>query len=110
MYDYELNKNEETILISETSLLKEGNQTTNVTTIITNQRFIILKLPTDLEDFRVGRSINYPIKKEVIFETSIDSIIEATKEENFTKYQLSNTNYFYLSDDEVYNYILKITN
>lgn len=106
MYNYELNKNEEVILLSEKSFLKKENEISNVTTIITNQRFIILELPTNLEEFRVGRSINYPIKKEVIFETSIDSIIEVSKENDFVKYQLVNTNYFYLSDDDVYDYML----
>lgn len=65
-----------------------------------------MELPTNLEEFRFGRSINYPIKKEVIFETSIDSIIEVSKENDFVKYQLVNTNYFYLSDDDVYDYML----
>lgn len=108
MYDYELNENEEVILVSEESLLKKDKRATNVTTIITNQRFLIFELPTDLEGFRFGRVIKQPIKKEVIFETSIESIVEIKKEKEYVKYVLDNANYFYINDNRVYNYMSKM--
>lgn len=110
MYDYKLNEDEEVVIISDESLLKKGELVSSVTTIITNQRFLILELPTDLEGFRFGRSINYPIKKEVIFETTIQSFMEIIKEKEYVKYVLDNSNYFYLKDDKIYNYMSKINN
>lgn len=106
MYDYQLEKNEEVLIISDNALLKKGNEFSEVSVVITNKRFIILELPTDLEGFRMGRAINYPIKKEVIFETSIESIISVEFQDNFVKYSLDNTNYFYMKDDKIYKYML----
>lgn len=105
MYDYSLNKDEEVLLISDNSLLKKGNREVNVTTIITNQRFLILELPEDLESFRFGRSIKQPIKKEVILDIKIQSIVDIIKEKEYQKYVLDSTNYFYLNDELVYNYM-----
>ena len=104
MYDYKLEKNEEVEIISDASLLKKGAE---VSVVITNKRFIILELPTDLEGFRMGRAINYPIKKEVIFETSIESIISVENQGDFAKYLLNSTNYFYLKDEKIYAYIVE---
>lgn len=110
MYDYSLNENEEVLLISDNSLLKKGKLTAQVTTIITNQRFLILELPKDLEGFRFGRSIKQPIKKEVILDIPIKSVLEIIKEKEYVKYVLESTNYFYLNDELVYEYMLKINN
>lgn len=107
MYDYQLEKNEEVLLTSDNGLLKKGNDFSNVSVVITNKRFIILELPTDLEGFRFGRSINYPIKKEVIFDTPIQSIISVEYQDDFVKYLLDSTNYFYLKDDNIYEYMLR---
>ncbi|MBO5475139.1 MAG: hypothetical protein J5982_01375 [Bacilli bacterium] len=107
MYDYKLEKNEEVEIISDASLLKKGDNVSEVSVVITNKRFIILELPTDLEGFRMGRAINYPIKKEVIFETSIESIISVENQGDFAKYLLNSTNYFYLKDEKIYAYIVE---
>lgn len=107
MYDYQLEKDEEVLIISDDGLLKKGNDISNVSVIITNKRFLILELPIDLEGFRFGRSINYPIKKEVIFDTPIQSIMSIEYQDNFVKYILDSTNFFYLKDDKIYNYMLK---
>lgn len=106
MYDYQLGKNEEVLLTSDNGFLKKGNDVSEVSIVITNKRFIILELPTDLEGFRMGRAINYPIKKEVIFETSTESIISVENQGDFAKYLLDNTNYFYLKDDRIYDYMI----
>lgn len=106
MYDYKLEKNEEVEIISDASLLKKGDNVSEVSVVITNKRFIILELPTDLEGFRMGRTINYPIKKEVIFESPIESIISVEFQDNLVKYSLDNTNYFYMKDDKIYKYML----
>lgn len=107
MYDYELSKDEEVAIISDDALLKKGDNFFKVTVIVTNQRFLILELPTDLEEFRFGKVINYPIKKEIIFEVPIENIVEVLKEGKNTKYVLDDTNYFYLNDDKIYDYFLE---
>ena len=66
---------------------------------------MILCIPTDIESFRVGRIINYPIHKEVIFETDINNIIDIKKEEEYYKYILLDTNYFLLNTDKIYKFI-----
>lgn len=107
MYDYELSKDEEVAIISDDALLKKGYNFFKVTVIVTNQRFLILELPTDLEGFRFGKVINYPIKKEIIFEVPIENVVEVLKEGKNTKYVLDDTNYFYLNDDKIYEYFLE---
>ncbi len=108
MYEYKLNKDEEFFLISDGGKLKKEKDFFEVTTIITNQRFLILEIPTDLENFRVGLSINYPIKKEIIFEIPVTSIVNIEIDNISTKYTLDSTNYFYLYDSMVYNYMKKL--
>ncbi|MCX4364514.1 MAG: hypothetical protein OSJ70_01885 [Bacilli bacterium] len=108
MYEYKLNKDEEVFLISDGGKLKKEKDFFEVTTIITNQRFLILETPKDLENFRVGRSINYPIKKEIIFEIPVTSIVNIEIDNISTKYTLDSTNYFYLDDSMVYNYMKKL--
>ena len=98
MYNYKLLGNEELIKIYDDILLKTSNDITDVSVVITNMRFIILSMPKDKEMYRVGRMIiDKPIIKEVIFETSINSIIDIEREDDYYKYILSDTNYFLLN-------------
>lgn len=105
MYNYELKENEKIIKIFDDILLKTGNDNIDVSIIITNIRFIILSIPKDTESFRVGRVINNPNYKEIIFETDINNIIDIEKEDNYYKYILKDTNYFYLNSNKIYNFI-----
>ena len=105
MYNYELKENEKIIKIFDDILLKTGNDNIDVSIIITNIRFIILSIPKDTESFRVGRVINNPNYKEIIFETDINNIIDIEKEDNYYKYILKDSNYFYLNNNEIYNFI-----
>ena len=105
MYNYELKENEKIIKIFDDILLKKGNDNIDVSIIITNIRFIILSIPKDTESFRVGRVINNPNYKEIIFETDINNIIDIEKEDNYYKYILKDTNYFYLNSNKIYNFI-----
>lgn len=72
MYNFDLKENEKIERIFDDILLKINNDIKNVSVIITNIRFIILSIPSDIESFRVGRTINYPNFKEVIFEIKPD--------------------------------------
>lgn len=105
MYDFNLLENENIIIISDEALLKKSNNIKKVSVIITNYRFIILSLPEDLESFRFGRTIMHPIKKEIIFDTPIESIDRVEKGKDFDKYILKDSNYFFLDDNGIYNYI-----
>ena len=105
MYNFNLEENEKIERIFDDILLKINNDIKSVSVIITNIRFIILSIPSDIESFRVGRMINYPNFKEVIFECNINDIINIEKENNYYKYILSNTNYFLLNTNEIYKFI-----
>lgn len=106
MYNYCLLENEEVINIFDDILLKIGNDNIDVSVIITNMRFIILSLPKDKESFRVGRLlIDKPMSKEIIFETDINNIINIKKEDDYYKYILKDTNYFYLNSNKIYNFL-----
>jgi hypothetical protein len=105
MYDLELETNETIEITSDHGLLKKGNSNSEVSIVVTDKRFVILELPNDLEGFRFGRCINYPIKKEVILDVLLDDIVDIEHGDEYDKYTLSSTNYFYLKDDEIYNYL-----
>ena len=105
MYNIELKNNEQIKEIFDDILLKMGNDNIDVSVIVTNMRFIILSIPKDIESFRVGRVINHPSHKEIIFETDINNIIDIEKEDDYYKYILKDTNYFYLNSNKIYNFI-----
>lgn len=101
MYNIKLLDNEQIKEIFDDILLKTGNDNIDVSVIITNMRFIILSIPKDIESFRVGRVINNPNYKEIIYETDINNIIDIKKEDNYYKYILKDTNYFLLNTDKI---------
>ncbi len=105
MYNYQLLKGEEVILISDNSILKIDNDSKNVSTIVTNKRLILLDYPSALnnneEDLRIARGLQYIKQKEEIFSVSLDKIKEIKKANSFVKYILNDSNYFYLKDDDV---------
>ena len=105
MFDINLLENEKIVLVDNDSLLKSNNDIINVTTIITNYRLLILDYPKGLNALKFGRMINYPQKKEVIFETELKNIVNINKVKEFYKYTLSDSNYFLLKSKAVQNYL-----
>ena len=106
MFDLELLKDEKINIISNDGLL-EYREVESVTVIITNQRFLIFCLPKDSESFRFGRFIdNFKMNKmDMIFEIKLSDIDKIIIGNDFDKYILSDTNYFYLHDDIIRNYL-----
>lgn len=107
MFDLELLKNEKINIISNDAMLEYRDEVEQVTVIITNQRFLIFCLPKDSESFRFGRFIdNFKMNKmDMIFEIKISDIDKIIIGNDFDKYILSDTNYFYLHDDIIRNYL-----
>lgn len=107
MLDFELFKDEKINIISNDSLLEYRNEVEQVSVVITNHRFIIFCLPKDIESFRFGKMIdNFKINKmDIIFETELSNIDKIIIGNDFDKYILKDTNYFYLHDDIIRNYL-----
>ncbi len=105
MYNLELEENEIIRKIFDGILLKTSKDILNVSIIITNNRFIILSIPKDIESFRIGRMINYPTTKEIIFETNLNNIKDLEKEKDYYKYILLNNDYILLNSNKIYKFI-----
>ena len=105
MFHFELLKNEKINIISNDSLLEYRNEVEQVSVVITNQRFLIFCIPKDSESFRFGRFIdNFKMNKmDMIFEIKLSDIDKIIIGNDFDKYILSDTNYFYLHDDIIRN-------
>ena len=108
MYNFELKKNEKIERILDDIILKTGDDIKKVSVIITNIRFIILNIPSDIESFRVGRTINYPTFNEVIFETDINNIEDVKKDMDYYKYMLSENECIILKSDELSVFLKKM--
>lgn len=108
MFDFKLLEKEEVEIVSDHTLIKYHDSVQKVSTVITNKRLLILDYPKDVESFRFGKEVPSPMKKEILFETELENIISIQKESDFDKYILKDTNYFYLNDDTVTNYLLKL--
>lgn len=102
MFDFELLKNEKIEIISDEGLLEYRSRVKEVSVVITNQRFLIFSTPKDIESFRDSYKLN---KKEIIFEVKIDDIETIVTGQDFDKYILKDTNYFYLHDDMIRKYL-----
>ena len=109
MFDYELLKNEKVILINNDVLLKHSDDIRGVSVIITNQRFLIFSMPSDVESFRFGKMIDSfkSSKLELIFEAKLTDFEKIVVGDAFDKYILKDTNYFYLNNKEVREYLEK---
>jgi len=107
MFDFELLKNEKIEIISDEGLLEYRSRVKEVSVVITNQRFLIFCIPKDSESFRFGRFIdNFKMNKmDMIFEIKLSDIDKIIIGNDFDKYILSDTNYFYLHDDIIRNYL-----
>lgn len=107
MFEIDLLENEKIIMISNEGILKIDNEHKEVSIIITNQRLLILKRPIDTEQFRIGRMIDTFKSNilELIFETSIENIDNITTTDDFDKYTLKDTNYFYLKENNIKKFL-----
>lgn len=101
MYEFNKLENEEILLISDNTTLKKENKDINITTILTNERLILLDYPSNINSYedalRFSQNQSFIKKKEIIFETKINEIDEII-EETYDKYVLKNSAFFYLKD------------
>lgn len=109
MYNFNKLDNEEILLISDESILKKDDKEEKISTIVTNQRLILLDYPEASNNYeealRTSRGANYISQKEPILIIDLDSIKEILSENNLDKYVLNTSNYFYLNDSEIKNKI-----
>jgi hypothetical protein len=109
MYDFKLNKDEETRLISDNTIVYTKNKERNMTCIITNQRLLILDYPSGVhnsaEDLRISGKMTYIKKKEVIGGIDLKDIETIIKETDYYRIELKNKEYINLNDDDIIEYL-----
>ena len=105
MYNYELKKGEELVLISDNTKVYTKDNVLLCTSIITNLRLIILDYPSGLynseEDLRTSGRWNYVRQKEIIFETNLSNILNIKKEKDYYKITFKNKEYILIKDEEI---------
>ena len=76
MYNFELQKGEETISIFDDIYIKQGQNEKETTIILTNQRLLFLEYQADdpNETLRIGRGVQYLRAKEVYYEMNLKDI------------------------------------
>jgi len=106
MYNFEKLSNEEILLISDETILKKDEKEIIISTILTNKRMILLDYPEKSNNYeealRTSRGADYVLKKEPILLIDLKQI-KNIEEENFDRYILSDSNYFYLKDENIKN-------
>ena len=109
MYDFKLNKNEEIKLISDNTIIYTDIEEKNVTSIVTNQRLLILDYPSGIynsaEDLRISGKMTYIRKKEIICEINLQDIKSIIKDKSYYKIELDNDSYINLVDDEIISFL-----
>ena len=112
MYNFQKLDNEEILLIRDDSILKKADKDIVISTIITNKRLILLDYPSEINNYeeamRTSRGTDYIKQKEPILIVNLEDIKEVVKEENFDKYVLNTSNYFYLNDNEVKDKVIDL--
>lgn len=105
IYNFNKLDNEEILLISDEVILKNDNVDITISTIVTNKRLILLDYPKKSNNYeeamRTSRGVDYVIKKEPILIVNLEDINEISRENNYDKYVLNTSNYFYLSNNEI---------
>ena len=103
MYDINLLKEESVISIIEEVILKKEDNPHQITVVITNKRLIFLDYPAlehnFEEDLRISRGVDYLKKKEEIYSVYLKDIKEIIEGKEYNKYNLSDSNHFYLYDE-----------
>ena len=109
MYDFKLNKDEKTKLISENTIVYTAKEIKKATCIITNQRLLILDYPSKVhnsaEDLRISGKMTYVRMKEIIEEIDLKDIESINKENDYYIIKLKNKEYINLNDDEIIEYL-----
>jgi len=100
-YEFKLLKNETVEFVSNNALLKYKEKNKKNSIILTSKRMVLLSEPMDQESFRFGKIINYPIKKEILFETELNAIEYIELNDLYDKYVLKNGDYFYINDPTI---------
>ena len=102
MYEFVKRENEEIIVISDDSILKVDNVEKNISSILTNQRLLFFDNPSKSNNYqevlKSSRGVNYICQKELIFSIELNDLLNIVEENNFDKYILNDTNFFYLRD------------
>jgi len=105
MYNFNKLDNEEILLISDESVLRKDDKEEKISTIVTNKRLILLGYPDATNNYeevlRTSRGADYVLHKEPILIVDLYDIKEVISENDFDKYVLHTSNYFYLNDNEV---------
>lgn len=109
MYNFNKLDNEEILLISDESVLRKDDKEEKISTIVTNKRLILLDYPDASNNYeeamRTSRGADYVLQKEPILVVNLDEINDIISENDFDKYVLNTSNYFYLNDNEIKNKI-----
>jgi len=112
MYNFNKLDNEEILLISDESVLRKDDKEEKISTIVTNKRLILLDYPDASNNYeeamRTSRGADYILQKEPILIIDLDDIKEIINENNFDKYVLTTSNYFYLNDKEIKNKLAEV--
>ena len=108
MYDFKLNKNEEIKLISDNTIIYTDIEEKNVTSIVTNQRLLILDYPSGIynsaEDLRISGKMTYIRKKEIICEIKLQKIKSIINDKDYYKIELDD-GHINLKDDEIIKWL-----
>lgn len=112
MYEFQKNDNEEIVLISDNSILKKADKNILISIILTNKRMILLDYPVKSNNYeeamRTSRGTSYILKKEPILIIDLKEIESIIEDDDFDKYVLDTSNYFYLKDISVRNKIKEL--
>lgn len=107
MYNFEKLEGEEIVLISDESIVKKEDEEVSISTIVTNKRMILLDYPDKSNNYeealRTSRGVDYVLKKEPILIIELQDIVNIIEENDFDKYILNTSNYFYLKDKCIKN-------
>lgn len=109
MYNFELEKNEEIILISDNTIILDKDN--KFSTIITNKRILILDYPSSYhnsqEELRILGRINYVRQKEVIFSQNLDNIKDINNKEDYVEILFNDNTKIKINDKEIVNKLLE---
>lgn len=103
MYNFELQKNEETISIFDEIYIKQSSNEKETTIVLTNQRLLFLDYNADdpNEILRIGRGVQYLRAKEVYFQIKLTDI-QKISFNKFYKVILKNGFEFEFIDENLY--------
>ncbi len=103
MYNFVLQKGEETIQIFDDIYIKQGQNEKETTIILTNKRLLFLEYLADdpNEILRIGRGVQYLRAKEVYYEIKLSDIQKISFNKLY-KVKLKNNVEFEFEDQNLY--------